>query len=231
MLSAIERGTRGVKSDYVDAIDLALSTGGKLRRLLESMSSSAGTPSWFKNILELEQQATEFREYDPLLIPGPLQSADYARTILRDGRPDDTDDEIEALVEARMRRKDILSGDRPPIMLIVLDEIAVRRPIGGDGVMKDQLASLLDMAADARTVLQIVPFSTTRHPGLSGAFRLIIGPDVGEVVYLETALGGSVVDDVDATGRCSRTFGDLRGVALPPQQSRELVEKVIRGGF
>ncbi|GLU45716.1 transcriptional regulator [Nocardiopsis ansamitocini] len=231
MLSAIERGTRRAKADHAQQIDKALSTGGKLSRLLESLTTNNGSPSWFRDILALEKQATEIDEYDPILIPGLLQVEGYARTILRDGRPGDSDAEIEELVQSRMKRKALLGGGQPPRVLVVLDEMAVRRPVGGHAIMTAQLQNLLDATANSYVVVQVVPFATHRHPGLSGAFRLLRGPEIGEILYLETAIGGSPVDDTDHVANCTHMFGDLRGVALPPDKSREFIADVIKGGF
>ncbi len=231
MLSAIERGARGAKPDYAHEIDKALSTGGKLSRLLDSLVTNNGAPSWFRDVLTLEKQATTIREYDPILIPGPLQTEGYARTILRDGRPSDSDAEIDELVAARMRRKKHLGGERPPRVCLVLDEMAVRRPVGGTEIMKAQLTSLLEVASSSNVVLQLVPFQTTRHPGLSGAFRLLHGPEIGEILYVESVTGGAPIHDPDHVANCAHIFGDLRGMALPPDQSRRLIESVIEEGF
>ncbi|TDQ53148.1 helix-turn-helix protein [Actinorugispora endophytica] len=231
MLSAIERGVRGAKPDYAHQIDKALSTGGKLSRLLDSLTTNNGAPNWFRDVLTLEKQAATIREYDPILIPGLLQTENYARTILRDGRPQNSDAEVEELVAARMRRKKILGGERPPRLLVVLDEMVIRRPVGGAEIMKAQLGGLLDVTSNSHVVLQLVPFQTARNPGLSGAFRLLDGPEIGEILYLETVIGGSPIDDPNHVALCSHMFGDLRGVAFPPDQSRRLIESVIQGGF
>ncbi|GAA3740031.1 transcriptional regulator with XRE-family HTH domain [Spinactinospora alkalitolerans] len=230
MLSAIERGIRGCKPEHAEQIDRALNTGGRVRRLWEGLPSGNGFPDWFRDVVELQREASEIREYHPLLIPGLLQTEEYARTILRDGQPTDSAAEIDEQVRARMDRQSILSSDRPPLLLVVLDETLLRRPIGGREIMGRQLEHLLEASAIPHVVIQVVPMATEHHPGLSGAFTLITVPNRGVVLYMETRISGTPVDDPDGVEEYVRLYGELRGVALPPAASRGLIEKV-RGEF
>lgn len=230
MLSAIERGVRGVKPGYAEQFDEALNTDGKLRHLWENLNKSNGFPLWYRDVVRMEREASEIREYHPLLIPGLLQTKEYARTILRDGRPADTDLEINELVTARMERQSILAADRPPLLLAVLDETVLRRPIGGREIMGRQLDHLLEASTGPHVVVNVVPLNTEHHPGLSGPFTLITVPEKGEILYLETRRSGAPVDDEDEVRNYVRLYGELRSVALPPAASRELI-KTVRGDF
>ncbi|WP_344972343.1 helix-turn-helix domain-containing protein [Salinactinospora qingdaonensis] len=224
MISAIERGIRGVKPDYLKQIDAHLSTDGKLIRLWESLNKDR-FPSWLRDVLELERQAVEVREWHPVLIPGLLQTEEYARTIVRNGRPTDMDDEVDGIVAARMARQDILKQERPPLLLVVLDETVIRRPVGGADVMRPQLDELLKMSHAPRVTIQIVPFTAEQHPGLSGPFRLLQDSEGNDVLYLEHVLSGTPVEERDEINHCARLYSDLRGVALPPEESRDLIER------
>ncbi|GAA3750249.1 helix-turn-helix domain-containing protein [Salinactinospora qingdaonensis] len=230
LVSAFERGTQAPKLDYVERIDQALSSGGALVRLWHAANKGNGLASWFRGLASLIQQASELREYNPMLIPGLLQTNDYARTILRAGQPGDTDDEIEEQVAARMSRQSILSSERPPHLVEILDEAVLRRPVGGREIMAQQLKRLLDAISGSRLTLQVIPLSTEHHPGLSEAFSLVAVPERGEALYMETRMSATAVDEPEVVAAYNRHFGDLRGAALPPAASRELIES-IRGEF
>ncbi len=230
MLSAMERGARGTKADYLNQIDRVLNTGGQVRQLWERMTGSNAFPVWFRDIEQLQRKASEIREYHPLLIPGLLQCEEYARTIIRVGNPTHSKAEVDEQVQGRVNRQALLTSERPPLLLVVLDETVLRRPFGGATTMVRQLEHLLELSREPHVVLQIVPFGTERHPGLDGAFTLITVSGQAEILYLESKVSGTPVDDTDGVQVCSRIFGELRGVALPPVASRELMEKV-RGEF
>ncbi|WP_408639200.1 DUF5753 domain-containing protein [Nocardiopsis endophytica] len=104
------------------------------------------------------------------------------------------------------------------------------RPVGGAQAMADQLERLLEVDSEARVTIQIVPFRTEQHPGLAGAFRLVRADDGTDVLYLEHAQAGILIQDSADLKEFSERFADLRGAALPPPESRQLIEKV-RGEF
>ncbi|MDA0566038.1 helix-turn-helix domain-containing protein [Streptomonospora sp. S1-112] len=229
MISAMERGARGARREHVERIDQVLSTGGTLVRALERLSEHNGFPTWFRGVVSLEQQATEIKSFQPLLVHGLLQTEDYARTILRDGRPMDTDAEIEELVQARMARQSILASDHAPLLLLVLDETAIQRPVGGPRIMRAQLDHLLEASESSRVTLQIVPLATENNPGLSGPFTLLYVQGA-DILYMETPLSGAPVEALEEVSQYARLLGDIRGVALPPRESRKLIE-AARGEF
>lgn len=229
MISAIERGSRGARREHVEQFDRVLATGGALLHTWERLSESNGFPSWFRGVVSLEQQATEIKSFQPLLVHGLLQTEDYARTILRDGRPTDTDSEIDELIAGRMARQSILSGERPPLLLVVLDETVIRRPVGGREIMGAQLDRLLEATGSSRVTIQVVPQATENNPGLSGPFTLLT-VDGAETLYMETPLSGAPIETLEEVSQYLRLFGDIRGVALPPRESRNLIE-TVRGEF
>lgn len=125
-VSAVEGGTRALTIDFIRGADRAVRNGG----LFERMAAELGTPSWFRPWLDAERGATQLRYFEPNLIPGLLQIEHYARGVLRtvDSL---TDDEVERRVSTRMDRQRILTGERPPQFVAVVDEAAIRR--GGEG--------------------------------------------------------------------------------------------------
>ena len=115
-------------------------------------------PSWFARVAELEGQAFKIHEWELRIIPGLLQTPDYARAIMRAVRPRDDDETIERDVTARISRQEIFSAADPPMAWFVLDESILRRPFGGPHIMRDQLAKLEKMSQDTNVVIQIMPF-------------------------------------------------------------------------
>lgn len=224
----MERGVRGTKADYLDQIDQVLNTGGQVRQLWERATGSNAFPEWFRDIEQLQRKASEIREYHPLLVPGLLQCEAYARTIIRLGNPTSSAAEIDEQVRARMSRQTLLASDRPPLLLVALDEMVLRRPFGGPETMVRQLDHLLEVSEQPHVVVQAVPLATEYHPGLDGAFTLITVPGQAEILFLETRISGTPVDDPEGVQEYSRVFGELRGVALPPVASRELMERIRR---
>lgn len=232
MLSAIELGKKSTKSDIVERIDELLSTGGALQRTWKNLTHRGGHADWFKGVVDQEKKASVIREYALSLVPGLLQTVQYAHTVIRGGRPLDLESEIEGLVSARIERQDLLNSQRPPQLWVVLDESVIVRPVGGHETMREQLERLLEVSADERVTIQIVPFTTERRAGLSGPFTLITTPGEPELLYMETTLRGEAVDEPETVSHYARIFGSLQAVALPPQESRRRmfeVREMFRG--
>lgn len=225
MLGAIERGQRRCKPDYAPAIDRVLATGTLVTDWTARLSATTGLPSQYETVGELEEAASTIREYQLGFVPGRLQTSAYARAVLRIGSPRAAEDELDALVATRLARQELLTGARRPLYQVVVDETVLRRPIGGRGTMGPQLAHLAAMSALPNISVQVVPMTTERHPGLSGSFELYTTSE-GPVVYLESRISGESFRDTASIDEYEQAFGDLRGVALPPEASRELIETV-----
>ncbi|GAA4920091.1 helix-turn-helix transcriptional regulator [Streptomonospora salina] len=226
MVSAIERGTRSTKRDQAESLDAALATDGRLTRLWENLVKQESVPDWFQHVVALEHQASELRMYHTSLVPGLLQTADYARTVLRYGRPWDCEDAIERLVKSRMERQEVLAKEDRPLLWTVVDEVVVRRAVGTPGMMHEQLAQLLKLTDSQQSRLQIIPEKPLGHPGLSGPFRLMSFHDKPTVAYVEHMLGGELVDQPDDVRHCSTIFGALQAEALSPRASADLIREV-----
>lgn len=229
MFSAMERGARGIRREHLERIDKVLGTGGVLSDAWDR-SSDSGLPEWYQDGAERERMAFEVRTYHPLLVPGLLQTEDYTRTLLRVGLRYNTSAEIEDLVRGRMDRQAILTSERPPRLVVVMDEGVLRRPLGGREIMKRQIARLLEVSDEQHISIQVIPYDTEHHPGLSNAFSLYEIPDRGSVLYVETRGVGTATATPEAVSDHIRLFGDLLGVALPPAASRKLIAQ-IQGEF
>jgi uncharacterized protein DUF5753 len=183
-----------------------------------------GVPSWFTGWLEAERRATALCWWEPLVVPGLLQTVGYAQTILGAG-PDTMDDELEQMVGARMERQAILDRPRPPVLWIVLDEAVLHRCVGSLKIMQEQLLHLADLADRPRITIQVVPARMGVHAGLLGGFA-VASVDGADIVYLETSADGQVAEKPSVVEHVTLRFSTLRAVALPQDDSRDLILKV-----
>jgi transcriptional regulator with XRE-family HTH domain len=185
-------------------------------------------PQWFRDWVEAERQASSLRWWEPMLVPGLLQTADYARALFRAWQPGGTtDDELEELVSARIERQAILDHPQPPELWVVVDEAVLHRLIGSRKIMHDQLLSLADTSCRPSVTVQVVPAEVGAHAGLLGAF-IVASFDEGEpsMLYLETAAQGQTVERSAQVKKAALAFDRLRAEALPRGASRDLIGKV-----
>lgn len=145
-------------------------------------------PDWFEVYVGLEAEAAEVRTFQPQIIYGLLQTADYARAVIRAGHPNAPDEEIERRVELRMRRQ---HNDSPPNLWVILDEAVLRRPVGGADVMRAQLKKVADAAKVPGNTIQVLPFAAGEHGSMGSAFSILTFPEPMDpgIVYVETRAG------------------------------------------
>ena len=139
----------------------------------------------FERYADAESRATVIRQYHALVVPGLLQTADYARALIAAGRPDAKPEVIESLLAARLERQDILSRDDPPTLWLVVDETALLRPVGGRDLHIAQLDVLLEVAGRPGVTIQIVPLATGAHAGLTCSFTILSFEDEPDIAYTE----------------------------------------------
>ncbi len=220
-VSAVELGQRPLDKLFLARTDEVLKTGGLLMALLK-MAERDGEPSWFKPWLEAERAAKQLRYFNPTLVPGLLQTANYARAVLRfdDTRPED---EVEKQVTTRLERQEILTREHPPQVVAVIDESALRRR---DAIMAEQLAHLLRLAELSHIHIHVIPLDAGLHVGLSGPLALARSAEGGWVGHLENQLDGPVVDREDEMATLLARWEGVRGVALPHNLSVSLMKEV-----
>jgi transcriptional regulator with XRE-family HTH domain len=226
LVEHVEAGGRAPSVDFARRADDTLRTGGLLSRLQPLVRSEA-YPAWFRGWVEIERDATSLRWFEPLLIPGLLQTEEYARGVLQAANPAFRDDEIGRLVSARMDRQSILTKDEPPLLWVILDEGVLTRPVGGARVMREQIDHLLAAARLPRVVLQVVPASAGAHPGLAGQFVVASFDGSPDVAYLDNALAGQIIERPDDVSRVAMLYDILKAEALAPRASIDLVRKAI----
>src|ERR1700722_3041340 len=152
LVSLVEKGRRTPSLQFAEGCDRVLDTDGALTRLWP-LVSRAYYPRWFRGFVELEATATAIRSLEPLLIPGLLQTPDYARAVLKTRMSRSAPDDLAPAVAARIARQHLLSHASPPLCWFILDEAVLRRPIGSREVMRAQFSALLDGAESPNIVL------------------------------------------------------------------------------
>ena len=222
-IAMVESRRRSPRLELAERLDEALSTPGTFARL-QAHARTLPLPSWFKPWADVEATARQLRLFEHSLVPGLLQTPDYARAILA-VQPGVTADELDEMVAARLDRQAILAAKNPPVVWVVLDEAVLHRPIGGPKVMADQLGNLVDMEARPNVTIGIIPATTGAHTGLLGAFAVAESDDVGRAAYLESATQGLLIEDAAGIADLALTWDHLRAEALPRGASLDLIRR------
>ncbi|MGA4843886.1 helix-turn-helix domain-containing protein [Streptomyces sp. G45] len=187
-------------------------------------------PNWFGVHVSLEGEATQLRTYEPQLVPGLLQTKEYAHAVLAAGLPRVTPDVVERRVSLRLRRQDILTRTRPapPHLWAVVDETCLRRAVGGRAVMAGQIEHLLEMAELPNVTLQLCPFAAGLLPGGFGpftVFRFEI-PELPDVVCIDTLSRGQYSEDRAEVALFREAFDQMTTYALPIGPTKEFLMDV-----
>lgn len=223
----VETGERAPSQDFAQHCDQALPDAGGLFVRIYALARrwNGGYPSWFAEWIVAERRATSLCWWEPLLVPGLLQTADYAQAILAAG-PDTTEDELEELVSARIERQTIFDRPKPPKLWAVLDEEVLHRLIGSRKIMYDQLLHLADTSCRPSITVQVVPAGVGAHAGLLGGFAIASVDSAPGSVYMESPDQGQTTEKPSVVGKLSLTFDTLRAEALPRGASRDLIGKI-----
>jgi len=233
LVGKVENGQRAPTEEFTAACDAVAELGtdgalGRLRELLRDYLKQRAYPGWFHRWPDTEASAKTLRTFEPMVVPGLLQTEEYATAIFRT-RIGTTDDEIGEMVAARLERQAILDRETPPVLWVVVDEGVLRRPVGGKHVIHEQLHALMDAARRPNVVVQVVPAGIGAHEGLrGGAFVIAEFPDAPTVAYQDTAVRGQVIEDADDIAVLMALWDTLRAEALPRAASLQLIEEVAK---
>lgn len=229
VVAKAESGERPPSPAVAAALEALLPDLGVSVSQLSMLARKSATsyPRWFADWLTAERQASSLKSWEPLLLPGLLQTPEYARALFRAWQMAGGEDELEELVTARMARQAIFDRADPPKFWAVIDESVLYRCVGSPVVMHDQLIHLAEMAERARTAIQVVPAEAGAHIGLLGAFAIAgMGDNNPGTVYLETPDEGQTSKNPVTVAKIATIFDTLRSEALPRRASRDLVMKV-----
>jgi transcriptional regulator with XRE-family HTH domain len=233
-ISRIERGQVGVTPrDVSDLLKLYGVDEWKGEELLQLARQARRRPWWDIEFHDLplayasyEAAAEAIRMYQVLVLPGLLQTQDYARAVLRALRPGLAPPDVEGRIEFRVRQQALLTRPQPPTLHAVLDEAVLRRPIGSVAVMREQLKQLVAWTEYPNVTLQVLQFSTGEHAGMDGPFVVFgFGQADLDVVYLEHTANDFLLEERDAVARYRVLFAHLCEQALEPEESRSFISK------
>ena len=187
-------------------------------------------PDWFQVYVGLEEAALLIRLYEVQFVPGLLQTADYARAVIRLGLPSASADEVERRVGLRLARQEVLKKESGgPRLWAVVDEAALRRPIGGGEVMRAQLVRLIEAAREPNITLQVVPFRSGGHAAEAGAFTIMRFPEVDlpDVVYLEHLTSALYLDKREDVEKYTEVMERLSVEGESPEQTIDILSGML----
>jgi transcriptional regulator with XRE-family HTH domain len=186
-------------------------------------------PSWFRAYVDLEAAAGLIRTYEGQLIPGLLQTDDYMRALVRGAHLEDSGEGVGRRVRLRMARQTLLTRQQPPRLWAVVDEAALRRPVGGREVMRGQLERLLEASKLPNVTLQILPFDAGAHPAMVGSFSILRFPDqeLPDVVYLEHLTSAIYLNKPEEVDQYLHVMESICVRAAAPDRTAELLGKIL----
>ena len=238
-LIRIEKGPVGISVTDLKALLLQyqITDADRVNELVD-MARGARQPAWwddyrdmappqFIRFLGLESSAIRLRQFQILVVPGLLQTPDYARTLIVPAEP--VPGRVDRWVQARMNRQKLIGPDGPE-MFFVLDESVLQRSIGGPEVMRGQLLRLLELADQPNVTIQVVPFSAGMHEGMRSSFEIFQMSDAENdfAVLIEQPYQDTLIDETsDEVLEYVNIFMELEKVALSPDDSAQLIERVL----
>jgi transcriptional regulator with XRE-family HTH domain len=225
LIGLIENAKRPPLPDLAERCDELLKTDGMFTRLLPLLRASRH-PSWFQSWVEVERAASSMRMWEPLVVPGLLQTKDYACALFR-RYPGVTPEKAEESAIARIDRQAILHKEEPPLLWVVIDEGVLHRPIAEPEAMRAQLGALLTMAHTPNITIQVVPLSAGTSCGLAAGFVIASVPGGADTVYLDSAATGYVTDRPDDVVEITHAYEQIRADALSARESISLIQKVM----
>ncbi|MFB9965109.1 helix-turn-helix domain-containing protein [Sinosporangium siamense] len=227
-VSMVERGERPADEEFVREADAALQADGQLVSAWQEASEHAARwPTWLAQWVEIERAAHTLRTWQPLIVPGLLQTEDYARAIFS-GKPGITADMVEANVAARMERQHVLDREDGPMIWAVLDEGVLTRPIGSRAVMAGQMARLATLTGHPRVTVQILLQDSWLTTGLQGAFVLANGQSIPDMAYIESVTMSQITADPGRVMETRSRYDMIHGDAQPRRASLNLIRETER---
>ncbi|MCA1188330.1 MULTISPECIES: helix-turn-helix transcriptional regulator [unclassified Saccharopolyspora] len=240
LISRLERGQRSIKMMELDALLRHYGAPADRRAQIAELAKAArqrlprrtysdNLPGAFRRLSDHEQDAAEICYSDSELIPGLLQTEDYIRAMMRLNRPDvfkNSEDDVDARVEFRLQRQQLLRKPDHPWIWFVIGEAAIRRPVGGKDVQRQQLLHLVEVIEqNSRVTVQVAPLAAADHPLLGSNLEILkFGGLAADIVHQPTFIGGGVYLTEDRDVReCTRLFDRLRAVALGPDDTRAFI--------
>lgn len=241
-MSRLETGKVGFKDrDIIDLLTFYGVTDEKERETLRELAARANAPGWwqdysdilpqwFEGYVGLEEAATQLRSYQVQWVPGLLQTGDYIRAVTQLGHPMASERELDRWVSLRLARQMILTRPAPPNIWVVVDEAAIRRPIGGPVAMRAQLKHLMEVAQRPTVTVQVVPFQAGGHAAAGGPFNILrfADYDLPDVVYLEQLTSALYLDKPEAVDHYLMVMERLCVAAMTPGNTIKFLREMLK---
>src|SRR5882757_10172632 len=227
MVSKVERGIRVPKPEFLDNADRVLGAGGKLSAMKADVAE-ARYPKKVRDLAKLEADVVELCAYGNHNLHGLLQTEEYARALFAMRRPSYSEDEIDRQVEARIARRPIFDRRPLPLLTFVVEEVTLRRPLGGKMVLRRQLEHLLNVGRLRHVEIQVMPTDREDHAGMGGQLQVLKLTDGTAVGYGEGQLDSRLISDLRDVQILEMRYGMIRAQALTPRESLAFIEQ-LRG--
>ncbi|MEW2292049.1 helix-turn-helix transcriptional regulator [Streptomyces sp. NPDC006743] len=239
-ISRLENGRRSISQrDVRDLCGVYEVEDHRVVDSLMQMAKDSRQQGWWHSFgdipysvyIGLETDAASLRVYDPQVVPGLLQTRQYAEALIAGALPETAPADIEKRVQVRMRRQERISAAENPLRLwTVLDEAALRRAVGNRSLMREQLEHLVEQSQLPHVTVQVIPFEMGAHPGLNGQYAILEFPDTADssVVYIEGVTSDLYLEKANDVQKYSVMYEHLRAQALNVEQSREFIEKAAK---
>jgi len=239
-ISRLENGRRSISQrDVRDLCGVYEVEDVRIVDSLMQMAKDSRQQGWWHSFgdipysvyIGLETDAASLRVYDPQVVPGLLQTREYAEALITGALPESAPADVEKRVQVRLRRQERISAAENPLRLwAVLDEAALRREVGNKQVMIGQLEGLIEMSQLPHVTVQVIPFAMGAHPGVSGQYAILEFPDAADssVVYIEGVTSDLYLEKAQDVQKYSVMYEHLRAQALNADQSREFISNVAK---
>ncbi|WP_242426898.1 MULTISPECIES: helix-turn-helix transcriptional regulator [unclassified Streptomyces] len=225
-VASIEQGRRLPPSDYVTRSEEILDAFGAIRNAARHVGRKQGLASWFRPWAKLEAEAVTLYTYENRLVPGLLQTPAYAKTLFEEQIPALGDDDITALLAARVNRK-VLLTDRPDTAYsFIVEEHVLRRQTGGETAMREQIEHILDICSRRNIEFQVMEQARGHHAGLGGPMRLLETPENKWYAYCEGQETGQLMSDRKVVSILQKRYARMRSQALSFEESVSLLREM-----
>lgn len=239
-ISRLENGRRSISQR--DVRDLCGVYEVDDRRIVDSlmqMAKDSRQQGWwhafgdipYSVYIGLETDAASLRVYEPQVVPGLLQTREYAEALVTGALPEYAKADVDKRVGVRMRRQDRIKDSESPLRLwAVVDEAALRRVVGGRQMMREQLEHLIEQSHLPHVTVQVLPFEMGAHPGISGHYAILEFPDASDssVVYIEGVTSDLYLEKANDVQRYSVMYEHLRAQALNVEQTRDFISAIAK---
>lgn len=240
-ISRLELGRVSFKErDVSDLLDLYHVAGEQKDQLVQLTREANATPwwqkyrevvpDWFQVYVGLEEAATLIRVYEVQFVPGLLQTEEYARAVVLQGSPGLSPDEVDNRVNVRLGRQRLFAKENAPRLWAIVDEAALRRPMGGRDVLAGQVKRLMEAVGEPNITLQVMPFKYGGHGAEGGAFTIMRFPeaDLPDMVYMEYLTGAHYIDKPDEVEVYAAVMERLSVAGTSPEKTRDILADILK---